>query len=124
MSKPRILYILSVVILGVLLAFTVFKPMVTGEEYSVVQREQLLEKEDQWIIELHILNNESKDTNYTINVLVDGDLTTDTIPIQPGRVFKYIAHIYKNKLDTGKVSLTVYREGEATPFEQATYYLK
>jgi len=124
MSKLRIAYIISLVILGVLLVFTVFRPMVAVEEYSQVQREHLLEEEDQWIIELHILNNESQDTNYTINVLVEGDICTDTIPIRSGRVFKYIVHIYKDKLDEGKVSLTVCKEGEATPFEQVTYYLK
>ena len=124
MSKLRIFYILSLVILGVFLVFTVFRPMVTGEEYSQVLREQLLEKEDQWVIELHILNHEGQDTNYTINVVSDEVLCTDTIPIRPGRVFKYIVHIYKDKLEEGKVSLTVCKEGEDTPFEQTNYYLK
>ena len=124
MSRLRIFYILSLVILGVLLVFTVFRPMVTGVEYSQVQREHLLEEEDQWIIELHILNNERQDTDYAINVLVDGELCTDVVTIKPGRVFKYITHIYKDKLDEGKVSLAVYKENEDTPFEQTTYYLK
>ena len=122
--KSRILYIVSLVILGILLVFTVSRPIAASVEYSQVQRTQLLEEENQWIIELHILNNEGQDTDYTINVLADGASSTDTVTIQPQKVFKYIAHIYKKNLDTGRVSLTVYREGEATPFEQATYYLK
>lgn len=124
MSRFRILYLLSLVLLGVLVVFTVFRPMVTGAEYSQVQREHLLEEEDQWIIELHILNNERQDTDYTINVLVDGELCTDKVTIRSGRVFKYIVHIYKDKLKEGKVSLAVCKENEATPFEQTTYYLK
>ncbi len=124
MSKLRIFYIFSLVILGVLVAVTVFHPTAGGATYSQVQGEQLLEKDDQWIIEFHILNNEGQDTNYTINALVDGDLCTDTIPIKSGRVFKYILHIYKNKLDEGKVSLAIHKEGEETPFEQTNYYLK
>ena len=124
MSKLRIFYILSLVILGVLLAFTVFRPMATGEEYSQVLRQQLLERDDQWVIELHILNHEGQDTKYTINVVADEVLCTDTIPIRSGRVFKYIVHIYKDKLGKGKVSLTICKEGEDTPFEQTTYYLK
>ena len=124
MSKLRIFYIFSLVILGVLLVFTVFRPMVTGAQYSQVQREHLLEEEDQWIIELHILNNEGQDTDYAINVLVDGELCTDRVKIRSGRVFRYIFHIYKDKLDEGKVSLSVYKENEDTPFEQTTYYLK
>ena len=124
MSKLRIFYVMSLVILGVLLVFTVFRSMAAGVEYSQVLSEQLLEQEDQWVVELHLLNHESQDTTYTISVLVDGDLCTDTIPIQSGRVFKYIVHIYKDKLDKREVSLAIYKEGEATPFEQTTYYLK
>ena len=88
MSRLRILYIISLVILGLLLVFTVFRPMVTGGEYSEVQGMYLLEKADEWIIELHLLNHEGQDTNYTVDVLVDGDLCTDTIPIRSGRVVK------------------------------------
>ncbi len=36
MSKLRIFFVVSLVILGVLLASTVFRPMATGEEYSQV----------------------------------------------------------------------------------------
>ncbi len=125
MSKLRIFYIFSLVILGVLVAVTVFHPTASGATYSQVQGEQLLEKDDQWIIEFHILNNEGQDTNYKINVLADGDnLSTDAITIRSGRVFKYIVHIYKDNLDKGEVSLVIYKGNETTPFEYITYYLK
>ena len=124
MSKLRIFYIFSLVLLGVLVVFTVFKPMATGVEYSEVQGAYLLEEEGEWVIELHLLNYEEQDTNYTINVLVDEEFITDTVLIQPDRVFKYIVHIDKDTLNMGEVSLAVYKEGEDTPFEQATYYLK
>ena len=122
MSRLKIIYILSLVILGVLIAFTVFKPMAVGGEYSEVQQAQLLEREDQWIIELHIFNHEAQDTNYTINVLVDEELSTESIRLRPGELFKYIHHISRDK--ERAVSVAVYKEGEATPFEEATYYLK
>lgn len=124
MSKLRTLYIVSLVVLGVLLVFTVFRPMVSGGEYTQVQREHLLEKEDQWVIELHILNHEGQNRNYIITFAVDENLSTDTIPIPSGRVFRYVAHIYKATLNKGKVSLTIYQEGESTPIEQTTYYLR
>lgn len=124
MSRLSVFLILSLVILGVLLVVTVFHPMATGREYTLVQREHLLEKDDQWLIELHILNHEDEDTNYTINILVDGELCTDTIPIRSGRVFKYVAHIYKDGLDNREVFLEIYKEGEDTPVEQTTYYLE
>jgi hypothetical protein len=125
MSRLKIVYILSLVILGVLITFTVFiRPVVMGGEYSEVQQAQLLEREDQWIIELHIFNHEAEETNYTINVLVDEELCTESIRLRPGELFKYIHHISRDKLEERDVSVAVYKEGEATPFEQVTYYLK
>ena len=93
-------------------------------EYSEMQGAYLLEKEDEWIIELHLLNYEDEETSYRINTLVDEELITDTVLIQPDRIFKYIIHIDKDTLNTGEVSLAVYKEGENAPLEQTTYYLK
>ncbi len=36
MTKLRIIYIVSLIILGVPVAFTVFRPMTSGEKYSTV----------------------------------------------------------------------------------------
>jgi len=124
MSRAKITYIASLVILGVLIAFTVFRPMVTGEEYSEVQRAQLLEAEDQSIVELHIINHEGKDQNYTITVEVDGKQYNESVLIPDGRIFTYIHHIYPDRVSDGDVSFAIYKEGEATPFEEVTYYLK
>jgi len=124
MPKLRIIYIVSLVILGVLVAFTVFRPMATGEEYSEVQRAQLLEREDQWIIEFDIINREGKDMSYTIRVLADGKQYTESVLVRDGGMFTYIHHFYPERLTKKEVSFAVYREGESTPIEQATYYLK
>lgn len=124
MSKLRIIYIVSLVILAVLTAFTVFQPMATGSEYSEVQKEQLLQTESEWIIQFDIINHEGRDQNYTINVLVGEKLYTDIILIRDGAKFSYIQHIRRDMITVGDVSFTIYKEGEATPFEQVTYYLK
>ncbi len=60
MSRLRAIYIAALVVLGVLLAFTVFKPMAMGEKYRQVQREQLLQTENEWIIQFDIINREGK----------------------------------------------------------------
>ncbi len=124
MPKLRIIYIISLVILGVLIAFTVFRPMATGEEYSEVQRAQLLERGDQWIIEFNIINREGKDTSYTIIVLADGKQYTESVLIRDGGMFTYIHHFYPERLTKKEVSFAVYKEGESTPIEQVTYSLK
>jgi hypothetical protein len=123
-SKLKIIYIASLVILGVLIAFTIFQPMATGKEYSEVQRAQLLEREDRWIIELHIFNREAQDTNYTIKVLADEKEYTESVLIRDGGMFTYIHHFYPDQLTSNEVSFTMYKDDEATPFEQATYYLE
>ncbi len=124
MSKLGIIYIGSLVILAVLLVFTVFQPMATGDKYSEVQKEQLLETESEWIIQFDIINHEGRDQNYTINVLVDERLYTDSILIRDGAKFSYIHHIRRDTIINGDVSFTIYKEGEAAPFEKVIYYLK
>ena len=122
--KFRFIYIASLVILGVLIAFTVFRPMVTGGEYSEVQRAQLLEREDQWISQFDIINREGKDMSYTIKVLVDGQQYTETVLIRDEGIFTYIHHFYSDRLTGDEVSFAVYKEGESSPIEQATYFLR
>jgi hypothetical protein len=124
MSRLRIIYILSLAIVGVLIALTVFRPMAVGGEYSEVQRAQLLEREDQWIMEFHIFNHEAKDTNYDISVLVDGEICIESIRLRPGELFKYIHHIYRDKPEGKDVAVAIYKQGEAIPFEEITYYLR
>ena len=124
MTKFRIIYITSLVILGVLIAFTVFRPMVTGGDYSQVQRAHLLEREDQWIIEFDIINREGKDMDYIIKVVTDGKQYTESVLIRDGGVFTYIHHFYPDRLTNNEVSFAVYKGGESTPVEPATYFLR
>ncbi len=124
MSKLRAFYIISLMILGILLVLTVFRPMASGSEYSAVQRAQLLEREDQWIIEFDIINREGEDMSYTIKVLADGKVYTEDVLIRDGGMFTYIHHFYPDRLTNNEVSFAVYKEGESTPVEQATYFLR
>lgn len=124
MSRLRIAYIASLVILAALVAFTVFRPMATGGRYSEVQEEQLLQKESEWVIQFDIINHEGKDQEYTINVLVGEKTFTESVLIRDGRRFSYMHHIRPDEITDGDVTLAVYKEGKATPFEQATYHLK
>jgi hypothetical protein len=124
MPRLRIVYILSLVILGVLIAFAVFRPMIGGGEYSEVQKEQLLQTENEWIIQFNIVNHEGRDQKYTITVVVDGKQYSEKVLIHDGRIFTYIHHIYPDRVSDGDVSFAIYKEGEATPFEEVTYYLK
>ncbi len=117
-------YIASLVVLAALVVFTVFWSMATGGRYSEVQEEQFLQKESEWVIQFDIINHEGKDQEYTINVLVGEKTFTESVLIRDGRRFSYMHHIRPDEITDGDVTLAVYKEGEANPFEQATYHLK
>ncbi len=124
MSKLRIFFVVSLVILGVLLVLTVFRPMATGGEYSQVSRVSLLQTEDGWIIEFDTMNREAQDTTYIIDVTVDDKPFRESFLIQSGGVYRYIYHINSREITNGKVSIAIFKEGEVDPFESGTYYLK
>ncbi len=124
MSKFRIFFAVSLVLLGVLLVLTVFRPMATGGEYSQMSRESLLQTEDGWIIEFDTMNREARDTTYIIEVAVDDKSFSEAFSIQSGGVYRYIYHINSREITNGKVSIAIFKEGEVDPFKYGTYYLK
>ena len=124
MTKLKILFIVSLGILGVLLALTLFRPLGGDGKTSEVVRESLLRTENEWIAEFDIINPQESEQLYTITVTMDGMQYNEDALIQPGKTFTYIHHIYPDRLTEGCVTITICREGESTPVEQVTYYLK
>ena len=124
MSKLRAVYIISLVILAVLIALTIFKPMKRDAEYSEVARGGLLETADGWVIEYDIFNHEGRDQIYIITVVIDGTPYCQDVLIRNGREFTYTHRITRDNLTQGVVTCTICKEGEETLFEQATYCLK
>jgi len=124
MSKLRIIYIALLIILGVLLVFTVFRPITSEEKFSALTWESTIQMEDEWIIQFDIINREDKDTEYIINWSTGGETyNSKVVLIKQGRTFTNIHHVYPETVKEGKVRLTIYKEGEATPFEDCTYYI-
>ena len=124
MSKFRVFYIISLVILVGLLVFTVFRPLAAGGEYTEVQLGGLLQAEDEWVVQFDIINHEGEDKKYTINVLIDGEIDSRNCTIQDRSTSTYIYHMYPEKINDKRVTFTIYKQGEETPFEQMTYYLR
>ncbi|MFC1926482.1 hypothetical protein ACFLWV_01885 [Chloroflexota bacterium] len=123
MSRARIVYVVLLVVLGALVGLAVWGPL-GGGEYTEVQRVQLLEREDEWIIQFDIINHEGKEQGYTINVEVGGTTRSEDVLIPDGRKYSYISHIRPETLDNGDISFYLYREDEADPFKQLTYHLR
>jgi len=124
MSRLRIFYIASMVLLGVLIAFVIFRPMAAGEEYSEVSREHLLHKDSMYVVEFDIVNQEGEPRSYTINVVIDDYQYSEEILIPDGGVYTYMHDVYPDRLTEGNISFAIYKEGESTPFEEITYYLR
>ncbi|MFC1995389.1 hypothetical protein ACFLVM_00715 [Chloroflexota bacterium] len=124
MLKFRIIYAFLLVLLGVLAVFTVFRPMVSGEEYTEVLKDQLLQAEDEWILQFTLFNHEGEPQKYAINILVDGKQYTDDFLILDNRQYIYIGHIPRDTVSNDNVRVAIYKEGEYVPFKQGTYYLK
>ncbi len=122
-KRLRVFFIFSLILLGVLLAASVIKLMGTGKRYSDVQKAQLLRSADEWIIQFDIINRESRAISYTIDVTVDGHLSTVTISIPEGQSFPYIKRIRQDILTGGIVSLAIYKEGQSDPVENIIYHL-
>lgn len=124
MSKLRVIYILLLVILGSLVVFAVLKPMTSEREYTEVSRESVIHLENEWIIQIDLINKEGKTINYSISWSSGERTTTDRVSIKDGAKFSYIYHAYPETVKDGQVRLEIYKEGEAAPFEKATYYVK
>ncbi len=123
MSKLRLVFIISLIILGVLLVVTVFRPMAIGGEFSTVARESVIRDSERWTIELNIINKEGKDVTYTIIWSSGEESKTQQMRVGDGRVYNHIHFVYPEAVKDGKVDLIIYKGDEATPFEQTTYYI-
>lgn len=125
MLRLRVLFVISLVILGVLLAQVFLRPMTGSEEkYSEASRASLLQTKNGWILQFDIVNHESEESRYTIDVIVDGNAYQDSCLINPGGLYTYIHQISRDRITEGKVNIDIRKDNEDVPFEQGTYYLK
>ena len=125
MSKLRIIFVASLLVLGVLLAFTLFRPMTVGQEFETLIRESVIQEEDEWVIQINIINREGEVADYTIEWSTGGEIyNSKNVSIKNGRTFTNIHHVYPETVREGEINLTIYKEGEPAPFEQSTYYVR
>ena len=124
MLKLRIIFVASLLVLGVLLAFTLFRPITLGQKFETLIRESVIQGEDEWIIQINIINKEDKITDYTIEWSAGGETYTERVSLKDDGTFTSIQHVYPETVKEGEINLTIYKAGEPTPFEQSTYYIR
>lgn len=122
--KFKIIYILSLVILGVLVSLALVRPAATSDQYSEVSRGHLLKTDQGYVVAFDIMNHEGKDTQYAVKVTMDSYKYSEDILVRDGKRSTYVHHIYPDKLTEGVVNLSIYKVGQTTPFEDVSYYLK
>ncbi|MBI2831431.1 MAG: hypothetical protein HYX79_04150 [Chloroflexi bacterium] len=124
MNKLKIFYVITIILLGLLLVSTMSRPINSDVKYSEVQRRQLVQAEGEWILKFDILNREGKDTNYTINSTVGNRPYVEYVTIQDAGMYTYVQHVRPGNPEEKGLSFAVYKEGEGSPFEEATYSLR
>lgn len=127
MKIPRlsVFYILSLAVLGTLSVLVLFRPLATGGDYSTIQKEQLLKTKDGWIIQFDLVNREEKGVRYRLNFTVDASAPYEEYVLVPaGGIYTYTHHIGAERVNAGRVQMTIFRDRETTPLEKAAYYLK
>jgi len=122
LSRLRLIFILSLVILvGVFIATIFFIP--SGQSYTESKRVQIIEGENEWILQCDIINKQERDIEYNIFIFIDDVVYTDSTVVRQGRTYTYIHHIYRQQLEEGKVTFALYEKGKAEPVEQTTYHI-
>lgn len=123
MSKLRLVFILSLIILAGLFVFTLYSIPLGRNRPEPSRTIQIINAGSEWILQYDIVNNQQRDIKYTIYLTVDGSVTTDSVVVKSGKRYTYIHQISPEQLTEGKVTLALYEEGKAEPVEQATHYI-
>ena len=123
MSKLRIFYIASLLILGALLV-GIFYPMGKNEELSELTKSSFMYTDNEYLVEFDITNHKDMAVEYIINALIDGETDSRSFTIQEGRTATYVYHLYPDRIREKEITFTIYKEGEVTPCDQVTYHIK
>lgn len=123
----KIIYLASLLVLGGLLTALVVSLMTSGARSSEVQREQLIEGDDGWILQFDIVNRDAVPAEYDISVTLDGQAVGgDGVSIIGGGKYSYIYHLQRSRLPSGvgELGFRVFKNSAPEPVENGTFFLK
>lgn len=127
MDRLKLLYIglIAAVLLLIFMAgFSgIYQSLVRPNESATLTTQALVEAEDYKVFEYEILNREGQDTNYKICVFFENNQRCFWQPIQHGRSYTYKRYFYPSGDDKRMLTITVYKEDEPEPIENATYFV-
>jgi hypothetical protein len=127
MDRLKILYAAMVIAVLVLIAFAgfsgIYQALVRPNESATITTQALVDVESYKVFDYEVQNREGRDTNYKICTLYDGSTTCFWQPIENGKSFIYKRYLYPEGDEKKKLTITVYKEDDPEPIENATYYI-
>lgn len=124
MSRLKIIYIASLILLGLMVSLTVFKPLAKGAHYNDVQRESLIKSDQEWVLQFSLINNDTNAETYRINVDKDGQLYQDEVSVEGQSEYTYIQHFQRQKGKDHTLDAAIYPKGSNQPIERLHYNLQ
>ncbi len=118
------IYIASLVMLGLMVSLTVFKPLEKGAHYNDVQRESLIESDQEWVLQFSLFNNDTGVETYWINVDKDGQFYQDEVAVAGQGEYTYILHFQRQKGKDRTLDAAIYSKGSSQPIERLHYNLQ
>ena len=124
MPRLKLIYIASLILLGLVAALTIFKPLATGTHYTELQRESLLKNDREWVLQFDLINRDDSATTYLIKVDRDGRVYNDQVTLAAQREYTYIQHLPRREGADRNLDVAIYSQGRGQPVETLHYNLQ
>ena len=126
MNRLRILYIGLIGAVLMLIALTgfsgIYQSLVRPNESATFTTQALVDVENFTVFDYEISNREGRDTNYKICTFYDNSTTCFYQPIEKEKSFTYKRYFYPEE-EKKRLTITVYKEDDPDPIENATYFV-
>ena len=127
MKRIKLIYVALVFTVLALIALIgvtgIYQSLVRPNESATFTTQALADVGSYTVFDYEITNREGRDTNYKICTDLDGTITCFYQPIENGKSFIYKRYIYPEGDKKKKLIITVYKEDETEPIENATYFV-
>jgi len=126
MDRLKLFYSVMVFTLIALIAFVgfsgIYSAITRPDASATVTTQAIVDVENLSVFIFEVSNKEGKDTNYQICSLIENETNCFWQPIKNGKSFIYKRHFQETE-EKRKLIITVFKEDDSEPIENATYYV-
>jgi hypothetical protein len=127
MNRLRLIYVALVITVLILIAFAgfsgIYQAITRPNESATITTQAMVDAENFSVFHYDIINKEGRDTNYKICTDFEDAVTCFWQPIEDGKAFTYKRYFQEEENRKRKLTITVYKEDDPEPIENATYYI-